>query len=95
VVEDKLIGCDPSECPERYLTAIPAAELNRYDVPSLLFHSQDEDPFGPQQASEFVNRSRSVGVSSKLKMLRGDEHGIEYWDRVNKTVIAWLQDHLA
>jgi hypothetical protein len=33
-------------------------------------------------------------VSSKLKMLKGDEHGIEYWDRVNETVIAWLKDHL-
>ncbi len=94
VVEDKLIGCEPAECEDRYRAAIPAAALNRYDVPSLLFHSQDEDPFGPQQASEFVSRSRSVGVPSKLKMLKGDEHGIEYWDRVNETVIAWLKDHL-
>jgi acetyl esterase/lipase len=95
VLVDKLIGCEPSECPDRYLAAIPAAALNRYDVPSLLFHSRDEDPFGPQQAAEFVNRSRSVGVSSKLKMLSGSEHGIEYWDRINTIVIAWLKDHLA
>jgi len=94
VIEDELIGCDPGECPERYMDAIPAMALNRSDMPSLLFHSQDEDPFGPQQAREFVNLSRSVGVPSKLKMLKGDQHGIEYWKRVSTTVIAWLKDHL-
>jgi acetyl esterase/lipase len=94
VVEDKLIGCDPEVCPDRYFDATPAMALNRRDVPSLLFHSQDEDPFGPQQAREFVVLSRSVGVSSKLKMLKGDQHGIEYWKRVNTVIIAWLKDHL-
>ena len=94
VLEDDLIGCDLKECPERYLEATPATELNRRDVPSLLFHSQDEEPFGPQQAREFVAESRAVGVTSKLKMLKGDQHGIEYWKRVNTTIIAWLNDHL-
>ncbi|MBA3743064.1 alpha/beta hydrolase [Sporichthya sp.] len=94
VVPDKLIGCDLEDCPERYLAAIPARALNRSDMPSLLFHSQDEDPFGPAQSAEFVSRSRSVGVPSKLKMLKGDEHGIEYWDRVNDIVIAWFENHL-
>jgi acetyl esterase/lipase len=94
VVEDKLIGCDPSECPDRYFAAIPAMSLNRSDVPSLLFHSQHEDPFGPGQAKQFVSMSRAVGVSSKLTMLKGDQHGIEYWKRINTTVIAWLKDRL-
>lgn len=94
VLQHKLIGCDPEDCPERYLDATPAMQLNKRDVPSLLFHSQDEDPFGPQQAREFVLESRSVGLTSKLKMLRGSQHGIEYWKRVNTTIIAWLNDHL-
>lgn len=95
VVPDKLIGCALGDCPERYLAAVPAMALNRADVPSLLFHSQDEEPFGPQQAAEYVRRSRSVGVTSKLKMLKGDEHGIAYWDRVDEIVIAWLKNRLA
>lgn len=94
VVEDKLIGCAPEDCPERYFDATPAMSLSKHDVPSLLFHSQDENPFGPQQSREFVALSRSVGVASKLKMLQGDQHGIEYWKRVNTTIIAWLNDHL-
>lgn len=95
VVPDKLIGCALGDCPERYLAAVPAMALNRADVPSLLFHSHDEEPFGPQQAAEYVRRSRSVGVTSKLKMLKGDEHGIAYWDRVDEIVIAWLRNRLA
>ena len=95
VVPDKLIGCALSDCPERYLAAVPASTLNRADVPSLLFHSQDEEPFGPQQAREYVRRSRAVGVMSRLKMLRGDEHGITYWDRVDEIVIDWLKNRLA
>lgn len=94
VVPDKLIGCDLEDCPERYVPAIPALALNRADTPSLLFHSQGEAPFGPAQSSEFVKRSRAVGVSSKLKMLKGDEHGIAYWDRVDDIVIAWFKNHL-
>ncbi len=95
VVPDKLIGCELQVCPERYLAAVPAVSLNRADVPSLLFHSQDEEPFGPEQAVEFVRASRSVGVFSRLKMLRGDEHGIAYWDRVDRIVIDWLKNRLA
>lgn len=94
VIPDKLLGCKPDECPENYVSAIPAMALNKSDVPSLLFHSRDEGPFGPQQSAEFVARSRSVGVPSKLKLLKGDEHGISYWDRVNDTVIAWLKHRL-
>lgn len=94
VVEDELIGCDPDDCPDRYLSAIPAMSLNKNDAPSLLFHSQDEDPFGPQQSREFVALSKAVGVTSKLKMLAGDQHGIEYWKRVSPIVIAWLKNHL-
>jgi acetyl esterase/lipase len=94
VIEDDLIGCDPDECESRYLDAIPALSLNRYDAPSLLFHSQYEKPFGTSQAREFVTLSRAVGVPSKLKVLKGHQHGIEYWKRVNKTIFAWLDDRL-
>jgi acetyl esterase/lipase len=95
VVQDKLIGCDPSECADRYLDAIPALSLNRSDAPSLLFHSRDEHPFGTGQAREFVTLSRAVGVPAKLKILKGHQHGIEYWKRVNKTIFAWLNDRFA
>lgn len=94
VIPDKLIGCELTICPDRYLAAVPAASLGRTDVPSLLFHSQDEEPFGPEQAQEFVRASRSVGLISRLRMLRGDEHGISYWDRVSDIVIAWLKNRL-
>lgn len=94
VIPDKLIGCELTTCPDRYLAAVPAASLGRSDVPSLLFHSQDEEPFGPEQAQEFVRASRSVGLISRLRMLRGDEHGISYWDRVDDIVIAWLKNRL-
>jgi acetyl esterase/lipase len=94
VVEDKLIRCEPTDCPDRYIDAIPAMALNSSDVPSLLFHSEHEDPFGPQQATEFVNSSKAVGLSSKLKLLPGDQHGIEYWSRISATVIYWLKHRL-
>ncbi len=94
VVQDKLIGCDPEECPDRYISAIPAMDLNRGDVPSLLFHSRAEGPFNAEQSAEYVDFSRSVGVPSKLMLLAGDRHGTAYWQRISATVIDWLRARL-
>lgn len=90
VVPEMLLRCTPAECPDRYRSAIPAAALDRRDVPSLLFHAQDEEPWGPEQSVEFVRASRAVGVTSKLKMVAGSEHGIEYWEQIRRTVVEWI-----
>ena len=90
VVPKLLLRCTPTECPDRYRSAIPAAALDRTDVPSLLFHANAEQPWGPAQSAEFVRISRAVGVPSKLKMVEGAEHGFEYWEQIRRTVIAWI-----
>jgi acetyl esterase/lipase len=93
VVPEMLLRCTPSECPDRYRSAIPATALDRRDVPSLLFHAQDEEPWGPEQSVEFVRASRAVGVPSKLRMVEGSGHGFEYWERVHRIVIQWIVNH--
>lgn len=91
VVQDKLIGCDPTDCPDRYVSATPAMDLDESDVPSLLFHSREESPFGPRQSMEYVDHSRSVGVPSRLLLLDGDRHGSAYWSWISGAVIEWLR----
>ncbi|WP_019876067.1 alpha/beta hydrolase [Sporichthya polymorpha] len=94
VVQDKLLRCDPTECPDVYRDATPAAALNRRDVPSLLFHSEGENPFDTAQAREFAARSRGVGVPSTLKVLAGDQHGAAYWPRISEFALSWLATRL-
>jgi acetyl esterase/lipase len=90
VIPEKLLRCDPSDCPGLYSSATAADGLDSRDMPSLLFHSKFEEPWGPEQAREFVLASQAAGVQADLVTLQGSLHGIDTWFEIWPTLRAWL-----
>lgn len=94
VISGLLLRCLPLECPDRYASATAASRLDAKDMPSLMFHSKDEEPWNASQSREFVSISRAVGVPARLVLLNGHLHGIDSWPKIYPTLRAWLLERL-
>ena len=94
VIPTMLLRCLPVDCPDRYRSATAVTRLDARDMPSLLFHSRYEQPWGPAQAREFARASRALGVPSKLVVLPGQLHGIDAWRTIWPTLRFWLVERL-
>lgn len=94
VIPKMLLRCLPIDCPDRYRSATAVTQLDRRDMPSLLFHSRFEQPWDPTQARQFARASRALGVPSKLVVLPGQLHGIDAWRTIWPTLRPWLLERL-
>ncbi len=94
VIPEMLLRCLPLECPKLYDSATAAEQLDRRDMPSLLFHSLREEPWGPAQSREFLRASRAVGVPSTLVVLKSNQHGIDAWSKLWPLLRPWLLERL-
>jgi acetyl esterase/lipase len=90
VIPEKLLRCLPADCPELYSSATAADSLDATDMSSLLFHSEFEEPWGPEQAQDFVLASQAAGVQADLVTLQGSLHGIDTWFEIWPTLRGWL-----
>ncbi len=90
VIPEKLLRCLPIDCPALYSSATAADSLDATDMPSLLFHSQYEEPWGPEQANEYVLTSQAAGVQADMVTLQGSLHGIDTWFEIWPTLRGWL-----
>lgn len=96
VIPEMLLRCLPAECPELYSSATAVDSLDATDVPSLLFHSKYEYPWGPEQAQEFAYVSQGAGVPSELVVMQGSSmHGIDTWFEIWPKLRDWLRTQLA
>ena len=91
VIPEKLLRCLPEDCPSAYSTATAVDNVDASDMPALLFHSQYEEPWGPQQALEFTYAAQSVGVQADLVTLKGSLHGVDTWFEIWPVLKPWLK----
>ncbi len=88
------MGCAPDSCPAAYESASPADRVQPGDPPLLLYNSTHE--LMPQaQASTMSVKLRTAGVSSRVVMLDGSQHGADYAARVTAASVEFLRLRLS
>ena len=79
-----LLGGSPTEVPERYAAASPAALLP-VGVPQVLVHGSRDDVVPPEQSSAHASAAREAGDDVELIELAGADH----FDVIEASHAAW------
>lgn len=91
VIPEKLLRCLPADCPTAYSSATAVDNVDAADMSALLFHSENEEPWGPEQALEFTYAAQAVGVQADLVTLKGSLHGVDTWFEIWPILRPWLK----
>ncbi|WP_425424138.1 alpha/beta fold hydrolase [Sporichthya polymorpha] len=94
VIPTMLLRCLPITCLDKYKSATAIHHLDKKDPPTLMFHSEREVWWGPEQAQQFVKKAKRVGVPARLVVLPGRTHGIDAWWKIFPTLKKWLFERL-
>lgn len=89
------VGCDPTECPERYREASPRMRADETHPPALLYHATDDEWLTARETRAYRDVLALHGVDVELERPPGDHFFFtdEPWfDRTVERTVEFVAD---
>jgi dipeptidyl aminopeptidase/acylaminoacyl peptidase len=94
-----LMGSNPWDARDRYLTNSPFFTLDRVNAPVLLLHGAADQTVFPERAKQDFVALRRLGKAAELVLYEGEDHAPDSWGLANVTdywnrIIGWFGRYL-
>jgi acetyl esterase/lipase len=87
------IGCSFARCSSSYYAASPLHVADAAVPPTQIVHSAAES-MPVEQATTYYDRLESLGVTARIIIVPGSQHGIALTDDVFTETVAWFDEML-